>query len=284
MLNLHITEYGSSGPPVIVLHGGPGAPGSAAGLARGLADEFRVIEPWQRSSGGEPLTVARHVADLHEVVQTLSDGTPPALAGESWGAMLALAYAAAHPENAGPLVLVGCGTFDSAARARMREILDERMSDDLRRRLENLEGECPDSGERLRQQFELIKPLYDYDPIPGEPEEAPPFDHCAHTETWSDMVRLQEQGIYPAAFASITSPALMLHGAFDPHPGRMIRTSLERYIPHMEYHEFERCGHSPWKERKVREEFFAVMKRWLMNKTISGHPFFYFDGISKSKQ
>ncbi len=77
------------------------------------------------------------------------------------------------------------------------------------------------------------------------------------------MVRLQEEGVHPAAFAALRSPVLMLHGAYDPHPGDMIRASLEPYIPHLEYREWERCGHSPWAEREVRDEFFAVMRSWL---------------------
>jgi len=38
--------YGISGPIVIVLHGGPGAAGYLAPLARGLAESFRVLEPF----------------------------------------------------------------------------------------------------------------------------------------------------------------------------------------------------------------------------------------------
>jgi len=97
---LFVRKYGHSGPLVIVLHGGPGAPGHMAPVSRGLADLYRVLEPFQRASGDEPLTVAKHVADLHEVIQLLASDSRPALLGSSWGAMLALAYAATHPESA----------------------------------------------------------------------------------------------------------------------------------------------------------------------------------------
>ncbi len=50
---LRIRTYGISGPVVVVLHGGPADVGGAAPLARGLADAFRVLEPWQRSSEGK---------------------------------------------------------------------------------------------------------------------------------------------------------------------------------------------------------------------------------------
>ena len=65
---LLVRTYGSAGPTVIVLRGGPGAAGHMAPVARGLADLYRVIEPLQRGSGSERLTVERHVADLHEVI------------------------------------------------------------------------------------------------------------------------------------------------------------------------------------------------------------------------
>ena len=41
----------------------------------------------------------------------------------------------------------------------------------------------------------------------------------------------------------------MLHGAYDPHPGRMIHANLRQYMPQHEYREYSRCGHEPWMER-----------------------------------
>lgn len=136
------------------------------------------------------------------------------------------------------------------------------MDDAPRGRIEALEREIPDPDRRLAAYGDLLSPLYNYDPLPGVLE----FDACddrANKETWADMLRLQADGTYPAAFAAIESPALMLHGAFDPHPGAMIRASLEPHLPQLEYVEWERCGHDPWTERAARDEFFAVVHRWI---------------------
>jgi pimeloyl-ACP methyl ester carboxylesterase len=257
-------EHGASGPVIIALHGGPAACGSAAPMARGLARRFRVLEPWQRGSGAEPLTVARHVEDLHRLIVSHCAGARPSIVGESWGAMLALAYAAAHPEAISRIAIVGCGTWDAASREKIGETLRERMGDEIRRELDLLQHSCGDAEERMRRTYELTMPLYSYDPLPAEPEEAfPPFDAKAHTETWDDMLRLQREGVYPAAFAAIKAPVLMIHGSYDPHPGRMIRDSLLPFIPRLEYRELERCGHSPWTERHVRADFFAALEEWL---------------------
>ncbi len=248
---------------MVLLHGGPGAAGGMRPVARQLADSFRLLEPLQRGSGGEPLSVARHIADLDEVLASHCKDARPALVGSSWGAMLALAYAAAHPNRAGSLVLIGCGTFDTAARARLHATLKERINNELRQRLDRLPKEQPDPNERLRLLGDLLLPVYSYDPITSKLE-GEPCDARAHHETWDDMLRLQQQGLYPAAFVAIKTPVLMLHGAADPHPGKMIRASLAPYLPQLEYREWERCGHYPWLERAVRDEFFRVLGYWLV--------------------
>lgn len=258
-------SHGRAGPTVVAIHGGPAAAGSAAPVARGLAQWCKVLEPWQRGSGDEPLTVRRHVADLHELIAACCPGQKPALVGMSWGAMLALAYAAEHPDTVGPLVLVGCGTFDPASRRQLRDTLAARTTEDLQRRLAQVEQTCDDPGERMMRQHEIGLSLFNYDPVlpaPAEPD-SPPFDLQAHVETWNDMLAQQQSGVYPQAFRRIASPVLMLHGDYDPHPGPMIRDSLLPHIPQLEYLELERCGHEPWLERSAREPFFAQLRAWL---------------------
>jgi pimeloyl-ACP methyl ester carboxylesterase len=250
-----VREYGSSGPLVMLLHGGPGAPGYLAPLARSLAERFRVLEPFQRPSGDVPLTVALHVEDLHEFI----GARRPALVGHSWGAMLALAYAAAHPESAGPIVLVGCGTFDEASRARFHQLLNERLSADIAA----IETRIADPDELLRAKGRLWFEASSYD-IDAAASESPEVDARANAETWADMLRIQKEGVYPAAFRAIRSPVLMLHGAAGPHPGRMILESLRPSIPHIEYREWPRCGHYPWLERHARREFVEAMEAWLL--------------------
>ena len=51
----------------------------------------------------------------------------------------------------------------------------------------------------------------------------------------------------------------------------MIRASLAPYLPHLDYREWDRCGHYPWLERAVREEFFSVLREWLL-RHVPEHP------------
>ncbi len=266
---MFVRRFGKAGPLVLVLHGGPAAVGDVAPVAKGISKYFRAVEPWQRGSGEVPLTVARHISDLHELATELGGGSPLAIVGHSWGAMLALCYAAVHPSNTGPIVLIGCGTFDQASRSRMQATIGERMDDGLQDHLRRMSTEVADPADRFIRTFKLTRHLFDFDPINSyaDKEEFEPFDIQAHQETWSDMQKLQDEGIYPNAFAAIQSPVLMLHGQYDPHPGKMIRDSLLNYLPELEYHEWERCGHSPWIEKSAREAFFSVICEWLIRRT-----------------
>jgi len=74
---------------------------------------------------------------------------------------------------------------------------------------------------------------------------------------------LQEEGVYPAIFARIHMPVIMMHGAHDPHPGRMIEAGLKPYLPQLEYCQWEKCGHYPWLEKAARIEFYNAVRRWL---------------------
>jgi pimeloyl-ACP methyl ester carboxylesterase len=257
---LFVRKYGVSGSFVIALHGGPGASGHMASVARGLADSYRVLEPFQRGSGGEPLSVSGLVEDLHELIDFYTSDAPPALLGSSWGAMLALAYAAAHPTSVASLILVGCGTFDLAARTRLQETLKQRMNDEIREKLDRAKL-LADADKRLKANAEAVMQLYAYDPLASPEDEK--VDARAHHETWNDMLRLQTEGKYPAAFEAVKVPLLMVHGDYDPHPGNLIRESLQAYVPQLEYHELDRCGHWPWLEKSASEEFFCLIREWL---------------------
>ena len=267
-------HYGAKGRGIILLHGGPGAPGYLAPLGRKLGERFRVIEPFQRRRSHEPLTVTGHIADLAHTVEAFTielsasvcspEENRPVLLGHSWGAMLSLAYAAAHLETISAVVLIGCGTFTQANRQLLEQTRAQRLSPDEQQKLAEptRAGDDPDShyaalGRLLARadSYNLLPPTRDDDPLY--------CDARGGQETWATWRLLKAQGVYPQAFNAITVPVLMLHGDHDPHPGREIAAVLRQYVGQLEYHEFAHCGHYPWRERYARDEFFEVLTAWL---------------------
>lgn len=265
---ISIRRYGSDGPVVLVLHGGPGAPGYMVPVARRLADHFQVIEPFQRHSEtiDEPLTVARHVSDLHDVVMRYCPDGRPLLVGHSWGAMLALAYAAAYPDAAAAMVLIGCGTFDPVSREQMLSVRHQRTDAAMQAQLDELAEKYPDADLRLGAMGRLMQRVDSVDLV-ALGDKIFPCDAKGHEQTWADVLRLQEDGVYPQAFSSIHMPALMLHGDQDPHPGTMIYQQLHSVMPQLEYHAWPNCGHYPWLERAVGRDFYTVLTDWLIRQS-----------------
>ena len=262
---IELRRYGTAGREVIVLHGGPGAAGYMAPVARELCDEFRVLEPLQRRSGDVPVTVARHVEDLREVVAECCTQDSPAIVGSSWGAQLALAFAATHPTLAGPTVLVGAGTFTAASSAAFSRRLDDRLSTATKAAFERVSTGLDRDAALAAEAEDLIGP-YSYEPISTSLELAW-VDAHGNEETWGNFVQLRDEGVYPEAFRAITVPVLMIHGDTDPHPGEMIRDSLLPVLPQLEYVELARCGHYPWLERHGRAPFFEALRSWLRART-----------------
>ena len=272
MKPIEVRRWGSSGPLVALLHGGPGAAGDLADLARALAPRFRVLEPLQRRSGEAPLTVARHVADLAEVLPG-----PVHVVGHSWGAMLGLSFAAAYPELVSSLCLVGCGTYDAATRAAYSRATQSRMTDAQRAELAELqrllaaEREPTARDSLMARTGELFGAAYAFELLPRDPaDEQLRVDSGGESETWPDVLRLQAEGIEPAAFAAIRAPVRMLHGDDDPHPGPLIRDLLARHVADLSYLGFPRCGHDPWRERHAREPFLRALEDWLRARSSSG--------------
>jgi pimeloyl-ACP methyl ester carboxylesterase len=265
---IHVRSYGDDGPYVVLLHGGPGAPGQVAPVARFLSGRFRILEPLQRLSGDVPLTVARHVRDLHEVLEGPVQEGPVRLVGFSWGAMLALTYAARYPDEIDRVILIGCGTFDRHARQLYQDSMEKRMDTHDRHRIDELETllayeEDPVRRNELFAQFgEIYTRIQSCNPLPVSTEVLV-HDEAGFRQTWMDALSLQEQGLQPEEFKAINAHVTMIHGDEDPHPGELIYDSLVPFIPDIAYREVPRCGHIPWMEREAREVFYQLLLECL---------------------
>ncbi|MCB2065117.1 MAG: proline iminopeptidase-family hydrolase [Erythrobacter sp.] len=100
-------------PPAVMIHGGPGGTHLAFGGLLGLADERAVILYDQLDSGmsdhpNDPANwrVERFVAELEAIRQALGVERWHVI-GHSWGAAIALEYAAAYPQHTASTVLAG---------------------------------------------------------------------------------------------------------------------------------------------------------------------------------
>lgn len=103
-----------TGKPLVIVHGGPGMSHDylAPQLITLLADEYRLIFYDQRASGRSTgvedttrLTMAQFVEDLEDLRRELGLGRLNVL-GHSFGGLLAMHYAVAHPTQVERLLLI----------------------------------------------------------------------------------------------------------------------------------------------------------------------------------
>ncbi len=101
-------SYGQPPYVAVVVHGGPGAPGSVSSLASKLSSIVSTLEPFQIAS-----TVNGQVDELANQIgkYTLE---PVTLLGHSWGAWLSYLVAYFHPELVRKVILIASGSFDAA--------------------------------------------------------------------------------------------------------------------------------------------------------------------------
>src|SRR5579863_2737773 len=105
MNNLRV--YGKAPYRVAVIHGGPGAPGEMAPVAKELSETNGVLEPLQTMT-----TVEGQVEELATVLKEHGD-LPITLVGYSWGAMLSYIFTARHPAFVKKLILVSSGPYEA---------------------------------------------------------------------------------------------------------------------------------------------------------------------------
>jgi pimeloyl-ACP methyl ester carboxylesterase len=242
-----------SGPPVLLLHGGPGMGFDyLRDLANELAQENDVA--WYQQRGQEPSaaegphSVAMDVGDARRVLDAL-DWQKAYVVGHSWGGHLALHVAEAMPERllgvlaVDPLSPVGDGRwpeFDEeifrrtpeSTRARAREI------DEL-----SMAGEADD--ELALEGMRLVWPAYFADP-----ESAPPMPELRlASERSGEMVAsiLEELPALEAGLPQIRVPVGFVHGSRSPMPLAASTDGVDR-IPGAWVEVVDGAGHFIWVE------------------------------------
>lgn len=145
-----VRKHGKEPYHIVVLHGGPGATGSAFGLAKLISKEFGVLETMQSK-----YTIMELEEELMEQIEENCSGKV-ILAGHSWGAWLAGLFAERFPDKVEKVILIGCGPLDKAYVSQIGERRNGNMSseeaeefDQILRQMEEGFGEKDESLRRL---------------------------------------------------------------------------------------------------------------------------------------
>jgi len=248
------------GPPpftVAVVHGGPGAPGGMAPVARELSSTMGVVEPLQTSDSLEG-----QVEELKAILG--EEGSPFTLVGWSWGAWLSILVASGHPHLVRKLILVGSGPFQeeyatSIMPTRMRRLEGDEQ-DEVTMLLDKLESRASKDRDALMTRLGTIISRADsYESVRSE-EEPLGSQYEIHRRVWERASEMRRSGELLEAVKGIECPVVAVHGDFDPHPYEGVMDPLSELLPDFRFILLRRCGHTPWIERHARDEFFRVLR------------------------
>jgi len=242
-----------SGPPVVLLHGGPGL---GFGYLRDLADELAQENDvaWYQQRGLEPsavegpYSVAADVGDARRVLDAL--GWQKAyVVGHSWGGHLALHVAEAMPDrlfgvlSVDPLGAVGDGGWAEFDEEMFRRTPEE--SRERAREIDELSMAGKADVELALEGMRLVWPAYYADP-----ETAPAMPELRMAiERGGEMMPsiVAELPALEAGLPGIRVPVGFVHGSRSPMPVGASTDSAER-IPGAWVEVVEGAGHFIWFE------------------------------------
>jgi len=254
------------GPPVVVLHGGPGADHGYLLPGFDLIATGRELVYYDQRGGGRspvprdvPVGWHEQVADL-DALRQLWGLERLVIVGYSWGGLLAQLYATEHTGRVERLALVSTAPSWRAARDEFeRRFAERNLAPALQAerdavRASDLRARDPDAFQR--RMFELSVVPYFYDP--SKARELTPFRVIGRTqeEVWKS---LGDYDLRPRLRALRGIPTLVMHGHDDPIPIEAARESA--VLLGAEFHGLDRCGHCPHVERS--EEFRRILDGFL---------------------
>jgi pimeloyl-ACP methyl ester carboxylesterase len=257
----NLRNYGNPPFRVAVIHGGPGAAGEMAPVARELSAVGGVLEPLQTKSALEGL--------VQELLLVLNENasTPATLIGWSWGAWLSLIMAARYPEVVGQLILVGTPPLEEKYAVDIMRTRLSRLAPDERDRLLALmqsleEADKSDKNSLLSDFAALVSKADSYDPIPHA-EEIAEFRYDIYRSIWDEAYALRSSGRLLAMGKSIQCPVVAIHGDYDPHPYEGAVVPLSQVVERFRFILLPKCGHYPWWERAARNRFYEALREEL---------------------
>lgn len=249
-----------SGPPVILLSGGPGfdvdymipaAEFLPAGYTRVFLEQRGTGRSQPTRPTAETMTLRLVVQDL-EALRIQLRQERVILLGHSWGGMLAMAYAAAHPDRVDRLILVSSGGptlefdawFGDNIRARLRP-----EDADAAQYWNAAEKRGVDADKVALERIRAIAPGYFFDRAKGLAFAGQLTDGSLHSQVnqllFNDLGRSYDlrQGL-----RTLTRPVLIVHGHQDPI-GDKTAEDIHALIGGSTLTYLKQCGHFPWLEQ-----------------------------------
>jgi len=254
-------KYGKKPFNVAVLHGGPGAAGEMAPVAKELSNFFGILEPLQTKT-----SIDGQTEELKNVIEK-NGKLPITLIGWSWGAWLGYLFAAKYPLLVKKLIIVSSGPFHQKYVKKMQELNMSRFNKKEKAQLEILNEsfnnpKLKNKNSLFAQFGKLFHRIESYNPINVKPEKHD-IRLDIYQGVWPKAAELRKSGKLLKLGKEIKCPVVAIHGDYDTHPAEGVKKPLSKVIKDFKFILLKHCGHSPWIERDAKDEFYKILKKEL---------------------
>jgi pimeloyl-ACP methyl ester carboxylesterase len=261
----NLRTYGNKPYSVAVVHGGPGAAGDLAPVAKELSSVAGILEPLQTEN-----TFEGQVKELRDVLEKNAD-LPVTLIGHSWGAFLSFIVTAHYPALVKKLVMVGSGPFEEEYADNIAPERLSRLSEDERieafRLIEIINDPDAMTKEKDRSMAGLSALFFKadtYATLPLANNTMLEFSEEINRKVWAEAKKLRISGELLELGRRIKCPVVAVHGDYDPHLAAGVKEPLSRTLKDFRFILLEKCGHEPWLEKYARDEFYEILRKVIV--------------------
>lgn len=253
----NLRKYGQRPFNVAVIHGGPGAPGEMAPVARELSSSVGVLEPLQAAT-----SVEGQVEELRAILDR-EGNLPLTLVGFSWGAWLSYIFSAYYSLFIKKLILVGSGPYEEKHAGDIMKTRLNRLSgiekEEALYLIEVLNSSVVVDDNTMARFGELVSKADSYDPLPHD-NEILAYQYDVYQTVWEQASKLRNSGELLKLGQRIQCPVVAIHGDYDPHSAEGVKKPLSHVVRDFRFIPLKKCGHRPWLERYARDRFYNILR------------------------
>ncbi|HUP61267.1 MAG TPA: alpha/beta hydrolase [Thermoanaerobaculia bacterium] len=269
-VTLHYERIGKGKRPIVLLPGGPGFSSEyMRPIAQRLSKKHSFVLFDQRGTGksklgmydAETLDHKKFVADLEALRRELKL-EKLTLVGHSWGGILSMLYASAHPDRVHALALIDSGGPTLASVPGFTATHTARMTAEDIAKVREWSAPEKLAADRRRAIFEITKartPPYFHDRAKAQEfMDALTIDSFNGDVFWPVVGQLNATFDLRAALKNVRAPVLVIHGKSDPLQSAQ---EVHEAFAGSRLELIENAGHFPWMEQP--EIFYRALDGFL---------------------
>ena len=250
-------KHGSNPYNIVIVHGGPGAPGDISSLAEELSKKSGVLEPYQTYN-----TIESQILELKSLIENHTKDKIT-LIGHSWGAWLSYIFTTRYPTMVRKLILISSAPFEEKYIKDTIKIRMNRLNQDEKDELNSIYELLNSTEESIRNiAFEglgkLMMKIDSYELVSYNNAKVK-YQADIFQKVWSEASLLRKSGYLLKIGKKIQCPVVAFHGDHDPHPFKGVEEPLSKILKNFKFILLEECGHYPWLERKATERFYEKL-------------------------